>query len=46
MNGYTVAITTDSNQIPKYFKVIDDLEQMKETVYHDLSENNLVLLLN
>jgi hypothetical protein len=46
MNGYTVSVVTNINMIPRNFKVIDDLEQMKATVSEDMGQNNLSFLIN
>ena len=45
MNGSTIQVTTDRENIPKYFIPIDNIEAMKQAVAHDIDQNNLGQLL-
>ena len=38
MNGKTIQVTTDREQIPQFFAPIDNLEGMKQAVSQDMEQ--------
>ena len=46
MNGSTIHVTTDKSVVPKYFILLDNLDEMKQAVTQDMEGNNLSTLLS
>lgn len=40
MNGSTIVVTTEESEIPKHFKPIENLEELKKVVNLDMDGHN------